>query len=89
MDVIGRAIRPEWYTDEFQRIAAAATLPRIRLHDARHSAASLMASLGIPVSIAAEILGHDPVVYMRTYVHTYSDDRRSAMEQLAHSVTNA
>ena len=86
VDSIGRGLRPEWYSDEFQRIAADAMLPRIRLHDARHSAASLMASLGIPASIAADFLGHDPVVYLRTYVHNYADDRRAAMETLAHAV---
>jgi len=86
VDTIGRGLRPEWYSDEFHRISAAAELPRIRLHDARHSAASLMAALGIPASIAAECLGHDPVVYMRTYVHNYADDRRVAMETLADAV---
>jgi len=45
-----------------------------------------MAALGIPASIAAECLGHDPVVYMRTYVHNYADDRRAAMETRADAV---
>ncbi len=86
VDQAGRGLRPEWYSDEFHRIATAARLPRIRLHDARHSAASLMASLGVPPAVAAECLGHDPVVYLRTYVHNYDDDRRAAIEALDQAV---
>ena len=86
VDSVGRGIRPEWYTDEFQRLASAAGLPRIRLHDARHSAASLMASLGISATVAAECLGHHPVIYMKTYVHPYQDDKRAALAALGNAV---
>lgn len=84
VNAAGRGLRPEWYSDEFLRLSAAAKLPRIRLHDARHSAASLLLrSNGVPVNIAAAILGHDPVVYMGTYVHNYHDDLRAGVEALS------
>ena len=56
-DVAGRGIRPEAFTRDFQRLTKAAGLPLIRLHDARHSAASLMASLGVEPVVAASVSG--------------------------------
>jgi integrase len=83
VDPIGRPYRPEWYGKEFRRLSAEAGLPRIRLHDARHTAASLLAQGGVEIGVAAALLGHDPVVYLQTYVHPYEDAKRAASEQLA------
>ena len=46
VDELGRPLRLERYGDAFRRHARDAGLPDIRLHDARHTAASLMLSLG-------------------------------------------
>ena len=43
-DELGEAVNPEWYSDEFHRLRERAGLPRIRLHDSRHTANSLMAA---------------------------------------------
>ena len=83
VDQVGRPIRPEWYGREFRNLSASAGLPRIRLHDARHTAASLLAQGRVEVGVAAALLGHDPVVYLQTYVHPYEDAKRAAVEQLA------
>lgn len=40
-DELGRPIHPEWFTREFGRQARAAQLPTIRLHDLRHTFATL------------------------------------------------
>ncbi|WP_240505261.1 tyrosine-type recombinase/integrase [Nocardia mangyaensis] len=69
----GSAIRPEWYTDEFQRQAKAAGLPVIRLHDARHTAATNLLDSGASVSAAAKWLGHDPAILLRVYGHVYDE----------------
>ncbi len=37
---------------------ANAGLPRIRLHDARHSCATAMLAAGEPVKVVRELLGH-------------------------------
>lgn len=45
-------------------------LPVIRLHDARHTAATLLHTLyGLAPAVAASYLGHDTAVYLATYVH--------------------
>jgi integrase len=57
----------------------------------RHTAASLMAQQGVPVSTAAAALGHDPAIYLRTYAHLYPGDLRSsanAMDAVRQSVRN-
>lgn len=83
VDPIGRPYRPEWYGKQFRQHTRDAGLRRIRLHDARHTAASLLAQQGTEIGVAAALLGHDPVVYLQTYVHPYEDAKRAASEQLA------
>lgn len=74
----GSPIRPEWYTDEFQRQAKAAGLPVIRLHDARHTAATILLDSGAAVSAVAKWLGHDPAVLLRVYGHVYPEALEAA-----------
>lgn len=74
----GSPVRPEWYSDEFARLAAAAGVPTIRLHDARHTAASIMLDAGNSVSATAKWLGHDPAMTLRVYGHVYDDALKSA-----------
>ncbi len=42
----------------WDRLLTKAGLPVIRMYDLRHTAASLLASWGVPVSVISEILGH-------------------------------
>lgn len=79
----GDPMRPETYTDLFLKHAANAGLPRIRLHDLRHTAASLLASSGVPILTAAGLLGHDPKVFAQVYAHLYPDDLKRASNALA------
>ena len=46
-DELGAAVNPEWLSDEFHRLSVGAGLPRIRVHDVRHTASSLMATAGV------------------------------------------
>ena len=73
---LGAPVRPEWYADTFRRHARAAGVPDIRLHDARHTAASLMLSMGYPVHLVAAWLGHDPVMTQRVYAHVHQVELR-------------
>jgi len=82
VDEQGNPLRPGAYGDEFQRLSALAGLPRIRLHDCRHTAATLLASRGVPATTAARLLGHDPVIFARTYVHPDPEDLRTAVAAL-------
>src|SRR5262249_44585309 len=48
VDELGRPYRPETVSRMFGRLAEAAGLRRIRLHDLRHTAATLMIANGTP-----------------------------------------
>lgn len=66
----GLPYHPEYLSDRFDRLCSKHKLRRIRLHDARHTAASLMFAANVPVKVVAEILGHtNPAFTMRVYQH--------------------
>lgn len=68
-DELGRPVYPDTVSERFDEQVKAAGLRRIRLHDTRHTAASLMLASGVPVKVVADLLGHDPKVTLATYAH--------------------
>lgn len=82
-DELGAAVNPEWYSDEFHRLRERAGLPRIRLHDSRHTANSLMAAAGVPDHIRAAWCGHTTVVNVATYTHARPEDYAVALSVLS------
>lgn len=63
----------------FMRILSAAGLPPMRLHDLRHSAATLMLAGGVDARTASEVLGHsDPSITLGVYSHVVESMRRRA-----------
>jgi integrase len=77
-DELGAAVNPEWFSDEFHRVAATAGVPRIRLHDGRHTVNSLLAAAGVPPHIRAAWCGHSEAVNERTYTHARPEDLATA-----------
>lgn len=61
---------PETLSDRFDLLVKGSGLPRIRFHDLRHTAATLMLAGGIPVHVVAARLGHStPVITLSVYAH--------------------
>jgi integrase len=56
--VAGEPLHPDTVTKHFDRLVARFGLPRIRLHDLRHTAATLMLEQGVPLKAVTERLGH-------------------------------
>lgn len=54
----GAPLRGDYVRERFQRELVAAGLPRLRFHDTRHSAASIMLALGVPLKTVSLVLGH-------------------------------
>jgi integrase len=73
-DELGTPVNPQTYSDMFTRLCAAAGLPKIRLHDCRHSTNSLLEHLGVSDSIRASWFGHTVAVNVSTYTHTRPED---------------
>ena len=48
----------------------------------RHTAASLLAQSGVPVTAAAASLGHDPAIFLRTYAHLYPGDLAAVADSM-------
>jgi integrase len=84
-DELGRALRPESYSDQFVRLSQKAGLPRIRLHDARHTSVTLKRSQGWPDHLVALWHGHDESVMRGTYTHPYLADLRRHAEGPRHA----
>lgn len=58
--------------DEWKALLAKAEVPDARVHDARHTAATLLLAQGVPLEVVQEILGHSSIVVTRGYVHVAS-----------------
>jgi integrase len=71
---------------EFHQRVTAAGLPQIRLHDIRHTAASIMLLHGEPPVRVAAILGQTLQVLISTYAHYIPDDQERAA-QLMDAIT--
>nr|MBA2599292.1 site-specific integrase [Actinomycetota bacterium] len=63
LDASGEPLFGPTVTKRFNKIVACAGLPRIRLHDLRHTHATLALKLGIHPKIVSERLGHSTVAF--------------------------
>lgn len=68
---------------EIKRIADKAGLPRIRVHDLRHSHASMLIEMGFATLEIADRLGHESVkTTLDTYSHLYPDKDQQLADRL-------
>lgn len=82
-DEIGGPLTGSGVTHAFQRILHAAGLPRIRFHDLRHTAATLMLGRGVHPKIASEMLGHSTIaITLDLYSHVTPTMQRAAADEL-------
>ncbi len=79
----GRPIEPRNLARSFARIVAANKLRSIRVHDLRHTAASLLKKLGVAPRDAMEILGHSRIsVTMEIYTYGDGESRQDALKKV-------
>ena len=75
-----RAIRDTTVQHMSEKFSSAAGVKKIRLHDFRHSHASLLANEGINIQEIARRLGHSNVeISLRTYSHLYPREAERAV----------
>ena len=88
-DEAGRAYFPNTIGRLWHEITDEAGVRQIRLHDARHSAATAMHLRGVPMAVIAYWLGHtDASFTQRTYAHSQDDELRKAAASLGAVVTS-
>jgi integrase len=81
---LGAAYHPDSVSQWFDDAVKASGLPRIRLHDTRHTAASLMLAAGTPTKVVSDLLGHaSPTITLAIYAHTLPGMAEEAGERLS------
>ena len=74
----------------FKRLARAVGVPDIRVHDLRHTHASLLALKDVPPKVIADRLGHTNVGFtLQTYTHVFEEQRAVAALPLEELLRNA
>lgn len=83
----GTPIHPHSLSQAFERLIKKADLPRIRLHDLRHTHATIAVRAGVPVKVISERLGHEsPAFTLKQYAHVTPGMQRDAAAQIAGTV---
>lgn len=84
----GRHLDPMGVTREFRRLVRASDLPVIRLHDLRHTHASLLLEQGVTAKVVSDRLGHTTIAMtMDIYAHllpAMDQDAAARLEQAVH-----
>ncbi len=78
-DELGRPLHPERISDEFSRLAALATLPKIRLHDTRATMNTILEQAGVAETLRACWLGHTIQVNRNSYLGAPGPEELSAI----------
>ena len=80
---IGTPIDPEAFGKTVPRICIAAGLGHWSIHELRHSCASLLLAMGVPLEVVSETLGHASIrVTMDVYGHLLAPARMKAAEAM-------
>lgn len=67
---VGTPLEPRNVTRQFKALLTAAKLPDMRLHDLRHSCATLLLAQGVNPRVVMETLGHSQIsLTLNTYSH--------------------
>jgi len=75
----GKRLDPSNVSRLFHRLVREAGVTRIRLHDLRHTSASLLIRQGVSAKVVSDRLGHADVGFtLSVYTHLYDDQRRAA-----------
>jgi integrase len=79
----GTALEPRNVTREWDRLRTQAGLPHLRLHDLRHSCATILTALGVHPRVVMEMLRHSQIgMTMNTYAHVTPLLQRDAADAL-------
>ncbi|MEU9833716.1 site-specific integrase [Streptosporangium sp. NPDC048047] len=83
----GTPIEPRNLNRAFEAHCRKAGVPQIRVHDTRHTCASLLAALDVHPRVAMRILRHSQIsVTMNVYTQISSLETRKALDRLAQSL---
>ena len=83
----GQPYAPDSLSQKWERFLAENNLPKIRLHDTRHTCTTAMLSAGIDHKTVSQRLGHaDVYIPLNTYAHCTPAMDKAAAEKLDHII---
>jgi integrase len=86
----GEPYHPSTLTTMWQAAIKNLDVPQVRLHDARHTCATLMHLQGVSIALVAAWLGHADVSFtLRTYVHAQPEALEMAARSFAPPTSSA
>ena len=86
----GAPIHLSCLLDHFRGVLARANLPRIRFHNLRHTAATLMLADSVPLVTVSKILGHStPSITAAIYAHALDESKSEAIAGLSQRLRQA
>jgi integrase len=86
----GRPLEPDSVSGRFRRLVSRSSLPSIRLHDLRHTFATLSLKAGIATEVVSRILGHkNPGITQFFYQHAIPCLQEEAIDRFANLVDSA
>jgi integrase len=79
----GRPVDPSRDYQDWQQLLVSAGVRKARLHDARHTAASLLLAQGVPARVVMEMLGHSQITLtLGTYSHVAPELQQEAADRM-------
>ena len=85
--VDGRFVHPDGLRKVLARLAAAAGIPRIRIHELRDTYVSLMARSGVKIEVISDLVGHsDPAFTMKRYRQVLPDEAKESVLSLSEMI---
>jgi integrase len=86
----GSPLRPQGILTELRRRSAAIGLPRIGVHDLRHTAATIMISSRVPLAVVSKTLRHSTLsTTVNLYGHLLPHAARDAVTAIDKALTRA
>ncbi len=86
----GSPIHPGSFSEAFGRLVRQSGCPKVRLHDLRHTHATLGLAAGVPVKVMSERLGHEsPGFTLKQYAHVIPGMGADAAETIAGMIADA
>ena len=72
--------------DEWHALLKSAGIRRVRVHDARHTAATLLLAQGVDQRVVMEILGHSQISMTSRYAHVLPQVMTDAAERIGRAL---
>jgi integrase len=82
----GKPLEPRDDWGDWKWLCKAAAVRDARLHDARHTAATLLLEQGVDIRVVQEILGHSSLNVTRRYTHVTSRLAREAADRMGNAL---